>query len=171
MSDPTGVLLTLVEIAVALVGFAGVVAALSGEPKGTTVAGREFRIQILVIGGSGAVVFSFIPVIVLALGVSQSTIWSYLGLLSAALITAFLVWALFRQKKLFGAYIPPGAGLTDSSIIGVVCLCSAAAVANATGRRLHHEFAGYLIAIVPWFYVAILVFFRTLLETRFGRDR
>lgn len=170
MTDPAGTLLTLVEIAVALLGFAGVVTALSAEPKGTTLAGREFRILVLVIAGSGAVVFSFIPVVALALDVPQHTVWSWMSLASAALLIGFLTWGLFRQKKLFGAYVPPGAGATDSSLIAVVGLCSVAAVGNAIGWGLDQEFAGYLIAITPWFYVAILVFFRTLFDSRYGRD-
>jgi len=171
MSDPVGTLLALVEVAVALVGFTGVVTALSGEPEGTTVAGRKFRIHVLVLAGSGAGVFSFVPVVMLALGIPQPMVWSIVGLADAALLVTIAAWALLRQRELFGAYIPSGAGWTDGSIIVVVGLGSVAALANWIGWGLDQEFAGYLIAITPWFYVAVLVFFRTLLDSRFGLDR
>lgn len=166
--DPTEVLLALMGVAVTLIGFTGAVVALTGEHKGTTAAGREFRIHVLVLGGSGAVFVSFLPVLLLALGVSPSTVWAALSVLSAVLLLAFLAWGMLRQRKLFGACVPRGSGWTDGSMIAAVCLCCIFATANAIGWQLHREFAGYLITIFPWFYVSILVFFRTLLDSPFG---
>jgi hypothetical protein len=116
--------------------------------------------------GVGAVVFALVPVLLIALDLPSETIWSVSGVASAAGMCFFLFHALRSQQRLFGAYIPPGSGVTDGAIISLTAASVICAVLNGLGITLEREFAGHLVTEFCWLAVALLAFFRILLAGR-----
>lgn len=165
--EPTDALFSIAEVSIAIVGFAGIVAALRPTPRdGEQAEMNRWRLEVMVETGVGAVVFALVPVLLIALDLPRETIWSVSGVASAAGMCFFLFHALRSQQRLFGAYIPAGSGVTDGAIISLTAASVICAVLNALGITLERQFAGHLVTEFCWLAVALLAFFRILLAGR-----
>ena len=162
--EPSDALFSIAEVSIAIVGFAGIVAALRPTPIDPRHAEmNRWRLEVMVETGVGAVVFSLVPILLIALELPGKTTWSVSGISSACAMGVFLFHALRSQRRLFGAYIPPGSGITDGAIISLTAAAGIFALLNALDITLEREFAGHLLTVFCWLAVALLAFFRILL--------
>jgi hypothetical protein len=92
------------ELAIGLVGFAGVVSALghSRLSAGT----RSFRIGALLINSVTALTFSILPMLLLAHGLSESTLWMIVTILLAFTQASTMVWSALRIRPLTNEEVP-----------------------------------------------------------------
>ena len=164
-------LLSLTEIAVAVLGFAGVLAVMKGSQREVFPGLNQWRLEALVIYGTNAIAFSLVPVLLLAMDCPENIIWSVGSSLAAVVIFAWVVWAFRKQKKYFSSYFPKQTILNDVLIV-IVCIFSiGVGVENLfAGGLFDQGFGGYLFSISPWFYVAVMAFLRSILTIELGRD-
>ena len=169
--DPTETLLSLTEIAVAVLGFAGVLAVMKGSQREVIPGVNQWRLEALVVYGTNAIAFSLVPVLVISMDFPDSAIWTVGSLLSAIVVLGWLVWAFKKQKKYFSSYFPKQTLLNDALIIVFCTLCIGAGVDNLfTGGLFNQSFGGYLFSIAPWFYVAVMAFLRSILTINVGGE-
>lgn len=169
--DPIETLLTLTEIAVAVLGFAGVLAVMKGSQREVIPGVNQWRLEALVVYGTNAIAFSLVPVLVLSMDFPDSVIWSAGSLLSVIVVTVWLVWAFRKQKTYFASYLPKQTLWNDTLIIIFCALCIGAGVDNLfTGGLFDKSFGGYLFSIAPWFYVAVMAFLRSILTINLGGE-
>jgi len=76
--NSVGFLQTYSEIALAVIGFSGVVVALRGRDASK---GQKITLSMLILFGSTSLLLGFLPQIFLEAGISESTIWKGLSLL------------------------------------------------------------------------------------------
>lgn len=162
-------LLSLTEIAVAVLGFAGVLAVMKGAQQEVIPGVNQWRLEALVTTGTNAIVFSLVPVLVLSMDVPDHAIWSAGSLLSAVVVLFWLSWGFGRQKKYFSSYLPKQTLWNDILIIVFCIFCIGAAVDNLfAGGLFNQSFGGYLFSIAPWFYMAVMAFSRSILTINLG---
>lgn len=169
--EATDTLLSLAEIAVAVLGFAGVLAVMKGSQREVIPGINQWRLEALVVYGTNAIAFSLVPVVFLAMGSPENTIWPLGSSLSAVVMIAWLVWAFRKQKKYFSNYFPKQT-LWNDVLILIVCVFSiGAAVDNLfVGGLFNQSFGGYIFSIAPWFYVAVMAFLRSILTINLGGE-
>ena len=168
----TDTLLSLAEIAVAVLGFAGVLAVMKGSQREVIPGVNQWRLEALVIYGTNAIAFTLVPVLVLSMDLPHDAIWTAGSLLSAVVVIAWLIWAFRRQKKHFDSYLPEQTLWNDVLIIVFCTFCVGAAVDNLfAGGLFSQSFGGYLFSIAPWFYVAVMAFLRSILTIDLGGER
>jgi hypothetical protein len=163
--EPVSVLLTLTEIAIAIVGFAGIVTAIRPPEVPRLRIMTRWRLEVLVISGAGAVLFSVTPIPFLSKGFDTAVVWSWFGLACAVCLALLMLYTLARQRSLFGAAIPSDSIGADATLLGVSTASASCAIANTMGWGLQQEFAGYLLTISAWFFAALLVFLRSVLSS------
>lgn len=86
-ADPSDVLLTLAEVAVAFAGFASVVAIFQARWRGDTVPFDLFRFWVMLAFSLALLFFAALPIVLHFLGLSDATVWRA----SSALLAAFVV--------------------------------------------------------------------------------
>jgi hypothetical protein len=169
--EATDTLLSLAEIAVAVLGFAGVLAVMKGSQREVIPGINQWRLEALVVYGTNAIGFSLIPVLFLAMDSPDNTTWPIGSSVSAVVMIAWLVWAFRKQKNYFSSYFPKQTVLNDVLIL-IICVFSiVAAVDNVfAGGVFNQSFSGYLCSIAPWFYVAVMAFLRSILTIELGGE-
>jgi hypothetical protein len=169
--QPTETLLSLTEIAVAVLGFAGILAVMKGSQREVIPGVNQWRLEALVVYGTNAIAFSLVPVLVLSMDFPDSAIWAVGSLLSAIVVLVWLAWAFKKQKKYFSSYFPEQTLWNDALIIVFCTFCIGAGVDNVfTGGLFNQSFGGYLFSIAPWFYVAVMAFLRSILTINLGGE-
>ena len=98
MVEPEGVLTTAAEVAIAIAGFSGVVAALAPRSHGAWPAGATLFLAALLLSTAAIVCFSFLPLLVLSAGVVTHA-WLLCSLLHAAYL---LATSLYRARQMRG---------------------------------------------------------------------
>lgn len=160
MIDPSETLLTIAEIAIAVVGFAGIAFVLRvGSPKPINL----FRLQLMVESSVLAVTFSFLPILLLSTALSGERVWA---LSSAALGIAtpiYVATILVRQARRFGSALLPEALIADSTTLAATCVVTATLFLNAMGWAFSERFTGYLVGLLWALAGSIAMFVRIVL--------
>ena len=160
--EPTPTLLTLAEVSIATVGFAGVVSVLRGSPAPEDAAMRQWRLRFMVTSGTGAVVFCLVPLPLLTHGIAEHTVWTVGSLLLAALNLGLVAWAMREQQLRLGATLYRGSIVNDGVMLAVVSVATALAAWNAATDA---RFSIYLFGVIVWLGLAVNTFFRMILAS------
>ncbi|MEM7410948.1 MAG: hypothetical protein AAF430_11990 [Myxococcota bacterium] len=97
--NPSDTLLTTAEIAVAVLGFAGIVAVL--QSRAAPMA--ELRLRVMVEAGGTTIAFSLLPVGLLAFEIAEESVWSIASAGLGLATLALLARTFTRQRQLFGS--------------------------------------------------------------------
>lgn len=164
--DPADALLTIAELSIAVVGFAGIVFALrSGDNEPINV----FRLRVMVEASLFAIAICLVPLIFLAAGWSPERLWAWGSAVLCVLIPVYVTTVFVRQAQLFGAAVLPEARVADSVALALTSLVSLALVLNALGLLTEKRFAGYLIGLLTTLGAAIWMFSRVILLSGVSR--
>ena len=154
------VLLTTAEIAVALVGFAGIVVAFQRRGSETWTRTDLARFWQMILLAASALVFSVLPLPFLAAGHPEATIWAASSALLAVVVAmeaAAFATLLFGHRRLgfeFSAALTFYMLATSVATLGVL-------LANAFGVLFERSFTGYLLGVL-YLIASSVVFFARL---------
>ncbi len=159
--NPNDALLTIAEIAIATIGFAGIVSALRPKSSHAMDAMKRLRLRLMVEASAGVMVFAFIPFILLGL-VDSDKIWS-LGSGILAAMSPFLVGSIYvRQRRLFGTSLIRETLLFDTFVVVMAVLVEVVLIVNCLSTFFEPRFAAYLLGVLFPLGVAIAMFIRAI---------
>ena len=95
MLQDSDLLQTIAEVAVAILGFTGVVAFLGQRAQGAWRTVDLFRLNQLLAAGIAALLFAFLPILLFKLGASESATWR----ISSGLMAVYFGGALFVSRS------------------------------------------------------------------------
>ena len=156
---PTDLLLTISEIAIAVLGFAAIVTALrrrSGDSDPIT----WLRLRVMIEASITVLAFSFLPFVLRAAGLADSSTASFSSALFAV-ATLMVVGDLFaRQRRIFGNVLNPKTRLFDWYLITSATLLVMALSLRSVGFLPQLGFAPYVTCLLFFLFGAIQVFVR-----------
>ena len=159
--NPNEALLTIAEIAIATIGFAGIVSALRPKSSPAMDAMKRLRLRLMVEASAGVMVFAFIPFILLGL-VDSGQIWS-LGSGILATTSPFMVGSIYvRQRRLFGTSLIRETLLFDTFVVVMAVLVEIVLIVNCLSTFFEPRFAAYLLGVLFPLSVAIAMFIRAI---------
>lgn len=118
------VLEVFAELAIAIVGFGGIVVALQADRLSTDGFAR-IRLSILLGYGAGGILWSLLPLIILTPGrVDETLVWQFCSLTFLAMMLAFAAYRMWQAKLAanninFAGPIFPIAAFSQMSVLGV----------------------------------------------------
>lgn len=163
-----GILQTIAELAVAFTGFTGVVAVFGRRADEPWAPLELFRFRVLLGASLAALLFSLLPFVMHYAGASARTTWALgsglvaLHLAAVALLDARYLLRVAPGKDRAPRY--PGEIVVGAVALGVV----AVQLLNVVGLLGGGSFAGYLVALVYYLFVAALNFVRLLAREGVG---
>ena len=160
--EPDATLLTLAEVSIATVGFAGVVAVVRSGPAPEDATMRQWRLRFMVTAGTGAVALSLLPLPLLAEGLPTPTVWAWGSGLVALMNLGIAAWLLGEQRIRFGVALYRGSIVNDTVMLGVLAISTALALWNLAFPA---RFSFYLCGALVWLGIAIHTFFRMILAS------
>jgi hypothetical protein len=146
------VLLGIAGVAATFAGFSGVVAALDRRARGDWFPEERFRLMNMVVISLGTCLFTFVPLAEELFGLSKSTLWVTASILMGAFCAVYVLYAIPLRRRVGRSR--PGSLPLWSTVVFVLCLCSAAALQalNATAilveRGAGLYVAGLLLLLV-----------------------
>lgn len=154
-------LLSIAEIAIAVIGFAGIVSALRPQSSPAADAMHSLRIRIMVEASASVMVFAFLP-FVLSGAFDVERIWAIGS--GAIAVTApphiYSVWA--RQRRLFGTALLRETLLFDSFVMFLATLVEALLIVNCLGWLFESRFGVYLLGVLLPLGVVVAMFIRAI---------
>ena len=165
--SPEETLLTIAEIAIAVIGFAGIVSAV--RPRGTEHVDlmHRLRLRIMIEMSAYVMVFAFLPLILTA-DLPPETVWQ-IGSVGIAVTAPFQVTSIYvRQRRLFGSTLLHETLLFDASTVSIGFLVEIALVVNALGLFAEPRFAGYLLGLLFPLGAAVAMFVRAIISSQDG---
>ncbi len=167
MIDPPAALLTIAEIAIAVVGFAGIAFVLrSDSPKPINL----FRLQLMVETSVLAVTFSVLPILLLTTELASDRVWSLSSAVLGVVTPIYAASVFIRQAQRFGSTLLPEARIADSTVLAATCVVTAALLLNVFGWAFENRFTGYLVGLLASLMSAIGMFVRIVLLSGARRD-
>lgn len=163
--NPSETLLTIAEISIAVIGFAGIVSALRPRSSPHADAMHRLRMRIMIETSAYVVVFAFFPLLLAGLDLPKDVVWGAGSALLAATAPIQVSSIYVRQRSLFGSALLRETLLFDASTIGLAVLVECALVANATGLFFEPRFAGYLVGVLFPLWAAVAMFIRAILAS------
>ena len=137
------VLLTMAEIAVAFIGFAGIVVVFQRREADAWERTDTQRFWLMVVSALLALVFSLLPLLFIAAGRSSETTWA---VCSAAMAVFVGAGALAASAAALGR--PPGFSRVISGLVLLFAVPSfVVLVLNALDVGFHRSLAGYLVGL------------------------
>jgi hypothetical protein len=154
-------LLSIAEIAIATIGFAGIVSALRPESSPSADAMHSLRIRIMVEASASVMLFAFLPFVLSGI-FEIERVWAIGSGVVAATAPLHIgsVWA--RQRRLFGTALLRETLLFDTFVIFLAMLVEIVLVANCLGWFFEPRFAGYLLGVLLPLGVAVAMFIRAI---------
>ncbi len=169
--EPTATLITLAEVSVAVVGFAGVVSVLRGDSAPGQETMRQWRLRFMVTTGTLAVAFCLLPLPLLAYGVPPGSVWSGAGALLALANIATAFWLLQQQRDYLGQALYRPTRFNDGIYLAVLAIATFLLLGNIAGLAGGPRFAPYLVGVIIWLLFAVNTFFRMILASSSDRPR
>ncbi len=168
---PDEALLTIAEIAIATIGFAGIVSALRPKAAHAADAMHRLRLRLMVEASATVMIYAFLP-FVLAGVFSEHRIWA-IGSGILAFTSPIHVGSIYsRQRRLFGSTLVRETLLFDTSVIIMAAGVEAVLILNCLGVLFQPRFSGYLLGILLPLGVAIAMFIRAIFASNAqGIDR
>ena len=165
--NPSETLLTIAEISIAVIGFAGIVSALRprSSPHADAMHRLRMRMRIMIETSAYVVVFAFFPLLLAGLDLPKDVVWGVGSALLAATAPIQVTSIYVRQRSLFGSALLRETLLFDASTIGLAVLVECALIANATGPLVEPRFAGYLVGVLFPLWAAVAMFIRAILAS------
>ena len=152
------VLTSVIQVAIAIAGFSGIVVVLGRRTEGVWDANDRIRFQGLLIGSFATMLFAFLPYILLSANIAQGPTWRISSGIHAITLS---VVAIIRRRQLTA---------TDSRLSGsdVVALSVVAAVVaiQVVNSMTVGESWPYLTGIIGHLLVTFVHFVRLLLDYR-----
>ncbi len=164
-------LLTIAEIAIATIGFAGIVSALRPKAAHAADAMHRLRLRLMVEASATVMIYAFLP-FVLAGVFSEQRIWA-IGSGILAFTSPIHVGSIYsRQRRLFGSTLVRETLLFDTTVIIMAAGVEAVLILNCLGVLFQPRFSGYLLGILLPLGVAIAMFIRAIFASNAqGIDR
>ncbi len=157
--SPYESLLTIAEIAIAVLGFAAIVTALTRR-SGDSDPISWLRLRVMIEASITVLAFSFLPFVFRAAGLADSYAASFSSALFAV-ATLVVVGDLFaRQRRIFGSVLNPDTRLFDWYIITSATLLAVALSLRSVGFLPQLGFAPYVACLLFFLFGAIQVFVR-----------
>jgi len=154
-------LLTIAEIAIATIGFAGIVSALRPSASEAADAMHQLRLRLMVEASASVMVFAFLP-FVLSGFVSSESIWA-IGSGIIAIASPLLVGSIYvRQRRLFGSGLIRETLLFDSFVMIMAALVEITLILNCLGVLFESRFAAYLMGVLFPLGFAVAMFIRAI---------
>lgn len=155
------VLLTIAEIAIAVIGFAGIVSAL--RPRGSEAADAMHRLRLrLMVEASGVVmVFAFLPFLIGA-ELDGPELWAVASAILAVAAPIQVASIYIRQRRLFGTTLMRETLWFDSATIATAVLVEGVLVGNATALFFEPRFSGYLLGVLFPLGTSVAMFVRAI---------
>ena len=163
--DPSETLLTIAEISVAVIGFAGIVSALRPRSSPLADAMHRLRMRIMLETAAYVVVIAFVPLLMTGLDLPETTIWGVGSGLLAITAPIQVASIYIRQRSIFGRALLRETLLFDASAIVLALAVEGALVANAIGLFFEPRFAGYVVGVLFPLWAALAMFIRAILAS------
>jgi hypothetical protein len=159
--DPNEALLTISEIAIATIGFAGIMSALRTSSSHSADAMHRLRLRLMVESSACVMVFAFLPFVLMGL-VESEKIWT-LGSGILAITSPLLVGSIYvRQRRLFGTGLIRETLLFDTFVVVMAVLVETALIVNCFGALFESHFAAYMLGVLFPLGVAVAMFIRAI---------
>ena len=159
--NPNEALLTIAEIAIATIGFAGIMSALRPSSSHPADAMHRLRLRLMVEASASVMIFAFLPFVLVGL-VDNEKMWA-LGSGILALTSPFLVGSIYvRQRRLFGSGLIRETLLFDTFVVAMAVLVEIVLIVNFLGVIFESRFAAYLLGVLFPLSVAVAMFIRAI---------
>lgn len=153
------VLLTTAELALALGGFGGVVAAFRGRSVGWNPI-EVVRFRALIIISLTSALFALLPFPLFHAGFEPATMWATASLLVAAATLIALVVMLIYSRRAMVAY---GSKLWSGIAALTTVISLLIHTLNASGIGFTRSFTGYFVGLLLLLFMAGLYFIRIII--------
>jgi hypothetical protein len=163
--DPNETLLTIAEISIAVIGFAGIVSALRPRSSSLADAMHRLRMRIMLETAAYVMVISFFPLLLEGLELPQRSVWAVGSGLLAITAPIQVASIYLRQRSIFGSALLRETLLFDASTIVLAFFVEGALVANALGLFFEPRFAGYMVGVLFPLWAALAMFIRAILAS------
>jgi hypothetical protein len=159
--NPNEALLTISEIAIATIGFAGIMSALRPKSSHAADAMHRLRLRLMVEASASVMIFAFLPFVLMGL-VDSERIWA-LGSGVLATTSPLLVGSIYvRQRRLFGTGLIRETLLFDTSVVVLAVMVEIVLVVNCLGALFEPRFSAYLLGVLFPLAVAVAMFIRAI---------
>ena len=159
--DPNEALLTIAEIAIATIGFAGIMSALRPSSSHSADAMHRLRLRLMVEASASVMIFAFLPFVLQVL-VDSERIWTF-GSGILAVTSPLLVGSIYvRQRRLFGSGLIRETLLFDTFVVASAIVVEVALIVNCLGWFFEPRFAAYLMGVLFPLAVAVAMFIRAI---------
>jgi len=159
--NPNEALLTIAEIAIATIGFAGIMSALRSSSAQKTNAMHRLRLRLMVEASASVMVFAFLPFVLSGL-VDIDRIWIF-GSAILAITSPMLVGSIYvRQRRLFGTGLIRETLLFDTLVVIMAIFVESVLIVNCFGTIFEQHFAAYLLGVLFPLGVAVAMFIRAI---------
>lgn len=160
MSYPA-ILLTMAQIAVAITGFSGIVAAFLFKETSEIRRGDAIGLAMIVSSSLVAAFFSILPFIFFSFKLNEEFVWSLCSGLMSLNFMAYYIYFFIHLKKMKMKKSASRARIYTMSTIGGVVLTMN--IFNAIAFIYKGEFGPYLIAIVYALTIISIMFYRLII--------
>jgi hypothetical protein len=159
--DPNEALLTIAEIAIATIGFAGIMSALRPSSSHSADAMHRLRLRLMVEASASVMIFAFLPFVLQGL-VGSDRIWTF-GSGILAVTSPLLVGSIYvRQQRLFGSGLIRETLLFDTFVVASAIVVETVLIVNCFGLFFEPRFAAYLLGVLFPLAVAVAMFIRAI---------
>ncbi len=156
--EPSDALLTISELSIAIVGFAGIVTVL--QPAETRhLEQNRFRLRLMMELALASLVFSLLPLALLYGQGSNELSWSIASAVLAIAVPAYIIYQRARQRRITGPEPVPSAGFRGFVQVGsgFVTLVQ---LLNTVGVVFHRSFTAYFIGLAWLLVLSAILFVR-----------
>jgi len=163
-------LLTIAEISIAVIGFAGIIFAL--RPPSTRQADtmHRLRLRIMIEASAYMMLFALLPALLLPKELDSNESW-HLGSALLAITGPILISSIYiRQRRLFGSTLLRETVLFDSFAITLALLVEAILIGAWLGVLPGRASASYLLGLLFHQGAAIAMFLRALFAASQGAE-
>ena len=155
-------LLLVVEVAVALAGFAGVVGSFQYRPGARIVRGDVLGLELMIVLSLLTAVCAILPVALFNFGVGETTIWS---ISSSVAVVAYAVYIFNIKRKFRKLLVSSRVSRILFEVFFVTAYLTALAnIINVLDVGLRREYAPFFVALVVPNCVSAYMFVRLVLR-------
>ena len=155
------VLTSVIQVAIAIAGFSGIVAVLGRRSEGEWDANDRIRLQGLLLGSFATMLFAFLPYILLSAEIAQDLTWRVSSGVHAIVIG---VVAIIRRRQLVTA-----SGRLSGSDAVALCVVAVVVPLQVVNSVALGTVWPYLTGIIGHLVLTFVLFVRLLLDFRARR--
>jgi hypothetical protein len=158
---PEEILLTVAEIAIAIIGFAGIVTALRGETSESAGSLHRLRLRIMVEGSASVMLLAFLPLLLSGL-FEGSSVWAVASGVLAVSSPVYVYSVIVRQRRIFGGKTLEETLLFDSFLVFLAAVVEVILIFNTLGLFFEPKFEVYLLGVLLPLAAAVAMFVRAI---------